>query len=159
MQHIKDSILQAADKVYESESWTDCFILDIILKDKKVEIFADTDEGIKFWQCQKLSRGIEEYLDESLVLGETYTLEVSSPGVDSPLKLYRQYPRNVGRKLKLTLADDIIMEGTLLSVTEEKLEMKVQGAKKGMFKTVEVLFEDVQSAIVLVSFKKSKKKK
>ena len=67
MQHIKDNILQAADKVFETEKWTDCFILDIILNDKKVEIYADTDEGIKFWQCQKLSRGIEAYLDESQV--------------------------------------------------------------------------------------------
>lgn len=131
MQHIKDNILQAADKVFETEKWTDCFILDIILNDKKVEIYADTDEGIKFWQCQKLSRGIEAYLDESQVLGEKYTLEVSSPGVDKPLQLYRQYPRNIGRQLKVSLTDDSIMEGTLLTVNEEKLELKVKGAKRG----------------------------
>ena len=159
MQHIKDNILQAADKVFETEKWTDCFILDILLNDKKVEIYADTDEGIKFWQCQKLSRGIEAYLDESQVLGEKYTLEVSSPGVDKPLQLYRQYPRNIGRQLKVSLTDDSIMEGTLLTVNEEKLELKVKGAKKGMFKTKEVLFSDIQSAKVLVSFKKNKKKK
>ncbi len=159
MQYIKDNILQAAESMFESENWTDCFILDVILKDGRVEIYADTDDGIKFWQCQKLSRGIEAYLDESQVLGEKYTLEVSSPGVDKPLQLYRQYPRNVGRQLKVNLEDGSIMEGTLLTVSEEKLELKVPGAKKGMFKTKEVDFSEVQSAQVLVSFKKKKKKK
>ena len=94
MTKIEEEIRKVAEVRFSEEDLADCFILEIILKDKRVEVFADTDDGIKFWQCQKLSRAIEEYLDTSQVLGEAYTIEVSSPGVDKPLQLFRQYPRN-----------------------------------------------------------------
>jgi len=156
---LKEEITKVSEIRFQEEDLADCFILDIILKDKKVEVFADTDDGIKFWQCQKLSRAIEAYLDESQVLGEEYTIEVSSPGVDRPLKLYRQYPRNLDRQLEITLDDDKIVTGKMTAVTEEEITLKVPGAKKGMFKTQVVPFESVKSTMVLVSFKKKKKKK
>ena len=84
MEGIKEKIQQAAEQSMQEGDLADCFILDISIKEKRVEVYADTDEGIKFWQCQKMSRAIESYLDESLILGEAYTLEVSSPGVDKP---------------------------------------------------------------------------
>ena len=157
--NIKEKIQQIADERFKEEDLSDCFILDIILKDKRVEVYADADQGIKFSQCQKLSRAIEAYLDESQVIGEEYTIEVSSPGVDRPLQLYRQYPRNLDRELEVTLADDTVVTGKMTEVTEEQITLKVQGAKKGMFKLQIVPFEEVKSTRVLVSFKKKKKKK
>jgi len=151
-----DKIKEALEAKFKEEEFLDCFLLDININGKKVEIYADSDTGIKFWQCQKLSRAVEAYLDESLALGDDYLLEVSSPGVDKPLTLYRQYPRNVGRTLDLTLTEDRKVIGKLVSVTEEELELKVPGAKKGMFKTMTVSFDEVVSTLVQVSFKKKK---
>ena len=158
MEGIKEKIQQAAEQSMQEGDLADCFILDISIKEKRVEVYADTDEGIKFWQCQKMSRAIESYLDESLILGEAYTLEVSSPGVDKPLQLYRQYPRNVGRQLKVSLIDDKEVEGKLEEINEQEMTLKVAGAKKGMFKTRVIPFEEVKSSLVMVSFKKKKKK-
>ena len=81
---LQEQITKIAKERFESEDLQDCFLLAIEQNGKKLEVYVDTDEGIKFWQCQKLSRAIEEHLDESGVLGEDYTLEVSSPGIDSP---------------------------------------------------------------------------
>jgi len=98
-------------------------------------------------------------LDESGALGEDYLLEVSSPGIDKPLQLQRQYPRNIGRTLQLELDEGEIKEGKLLEIAEDgALLMKVKGVKKGQFKEELIPFEAVKSALVLVSFKKKKKK-
>lgn len=155
--NIETQIRRIAKERFLEEDLSDCFILDILIKDKKVEVYVDTDDGVKFWQCQKLSRAIEAYLDESQILGETYTIEVSSPGVDKPLSEYRQYPRNIGRTLELTLEDDSQIIGKMTELTEEQITLKVQGAKKGQFKTQLVPFSEVKSAIVQISFKKKKK--
>lgn len=157
MDNITDKIKEVSEERFKETDLSDAFILDIIIKDKKVEVFVDTDEGIKFWQCQKLSRAIEAYLDESQSLGEAYTLEVSSPGVDKPLKLFRQFPRNVGRNLELTLPEGREVSGKLMELDGNDLVMRVQGAKKGQFKQEVIPFDTIQKAIVQVSFKKKKK--
>lgn len=156
MDNIIDKISEVLQAKFQEEELSDCFLLDTLINNKKVEVYVDSDSGVKFWQCQKLSRAVEAYLDESQVLGEDYTLEVSSPGVDKPLKLYRQFPRNVGRTLDISLQDGNQLTGKIEAITEEEITLKVQGAKKGQFKTKIVPFEDVKSALVQVSFKKKK---
>jgi len=142
---IYEEILRVSEERFKEEDLNDCFILDILVNNTKVEVYADTDDGIKFWQCQKLSRAIEAYLDESQVLGEKYTIEVSSPGTDKPLKLKRQYPRNIGRKLEVKVKEVELPVG---------IHLKVPGHKKGMFKEKTIMFEDIESTKVLISFKK-----
>lgn len=158
MDKVMENIHQAAEALFQEEEMKNAFILDLSIRDKKVEVYADTDSGIKFWQCQKLSRAIEAYLDESQVLGEDYTIEVSSPGVDKPLKLYRQYPRNIDREVEVTLIDESKVTGKMTAVDKEEVTLKVKGAKKGQFKTKTIPFEEVKSTLVLVTFKKKKKK-
>lgn len=151
---ITDDIKRISEERFQEEDLNDCFILDINIVGKKIEVFIDTDEGVKFWQCQKLSRAIEEVLDESQKMGEDYKLEVSSPGIDKPLKLYRQYPRNVGRKVSLTFHEGEPKEGKLLEVTPDQIRLRVAGAKKGMFKEITLPFETIATCHVQVSFKK-----
>lgn len=152
---IYEEIQRVSEERFKEEDLSDCFILDILVNNTKVEVYADTDDGIKFWQCQKLSRAIEAYLDESQVLGEKYTIEVSSPGTDKPLKLERQYPRNIGRKLEVKVKEvELPIEGKLLEVNDDSIHLKVPGHKKGMFKEKTIMFEDIESTKVLISFKK-----
>ena len=155
---LQTAIEKIAKERFKEEDLQDCFLLSIQQTGKKLEVYIDTDEGVKFWQCQKLSRAIEEYLDESGILGEDYTLEVSSPGIDKPLQLQRQYPRNIGRELEITLnEEEAVVTGKLLEVTEEGILVKAKGAKKGQFKEKTIAFTDISSTKVLVSFKKKKK--
>ncbi len=63
-----------------------------------LQMFVDTDEGITIAQCAEVSRELAAKLDASDIISEPYELEVSSPGIDRPIVVLRQYRKNVGRK-------------------------------------------------------------
>jgi len=128
---IIEKIEAIAQERFKEADLSDCFIVEIELNNSKLEVYIDTDDGVKFWQCQKLSRAIEAYLDESLALGEKYTIEVSSPGTSRPLKFKRQYPRNVGRKVEIKLKDRTKIKGKLIEVNDDSLTVESKG--KGKF--------------------------
>ena len=70
--------------------------------------------GITIDDCANLNRELSKELDEiTLSLQDSYLLEVSTPGLDQPLKLKRQYKKNIGRRLKVKLADKAV-EGKLV---------------------------------------------
>ena len=83
----------------------DAFIVDIQIASrdqrKAIQLFVDTDAGITIDQCTELSRIIGEALDRQNVVQDSYVLEVSSPDLTKPLKLIRQYRKNVGRQFRL----------------------------------------------------------
>ena len=142
----------------KEEEWQDCFLVDIEIHGKKVEVYMDCDQGVTFDRCRRLSRHIEAYLDEEGYLGGKYWLEVSSPGVDRPLKILRQYARNVGRTLKWSLKDGSAFEGELVGVEGSALTVKRPDPEKPKQTIEETLtFEDIEKAIVQISFKKKKK--
>ena len=130
MSKLIEKIEAIAEERFKETDLSDCFIVDIELTNSKLDVFIDTDEGVKFWQCQKLSRAIEAYLDESLALGEKYTIEVSSPGIGRPLKFKRQYPRNIGRKVEILTKDKTKIKGKLTEVKEDEVIVESNGQKK-----------------------------
>ena len=109
------------EKFNGDPDFADCFTVEISLKPGKLlEVFVDADGPMDFMRCQKLSRFLESHLDENNWLGETYTLEVSSPGIGRPLKFLRQFIKNVGRTVEIKLANDAIEEGILLKADEKE---------------------------------------
>jgi ribosome maturation factor RimP len=82
-------------------------------------------------------------------------LEVTTPGVDQPLKLHRQYKKNIGREVKVQLKDKKIERGKLVEVTEESiyLEQEVKEGKKKELKKIPFQFLDIERTLVEVSFK------
>jgi ribosome maturation factor RimP len=134
------------------------FIVDVIASSRKgpqkVLIIVDGDQGVTIDDCATLSRELSKTLDESSWLNESYMLEVSTPGLDQPLILLRQFKKNVGRGLKVKLQDGIV-EGKLSEVTEEKITLtqEIGSGKKKETKTVDILFSSIEKAFVLVSFK------
>lgn len=141
-----------AEDRFKEDDLKHCFIVDIVQSGKKLEVFIDGDAGISFQDCQRFSRAIEAYLDENQTLGESYTLNVSSPGVDRPLKFYRQYPKHVGRKLEVKTVEDEIITGKMLSVTEEALTIETPKTKKEAAKEHIIQFEKIKNSKVLISF-------
>jgi ribosome maturation factor RimP len=83
----------------------DAFIVDIhIVRDeqrKVVQLFVDTDSGITIGQCTELNRNIGEALELQNIVSNSYVLEVSSPDLTKPLKLLRQYRKNIGRQFRV----------------------------------------------------------
>lgn len=104
------------------------FFIDIVLRGQRnnqvLEIFVDSEESVTAETCAAISREISRVLDRSDIVQGKYTLVVSSPGIDSPLKLPLQYKKNVGRKLKVVFHDGTnnkTIQGTLIDCTDTKI--------------------------------------
>jgi len=92
----------------------------------KVTLLLDSDEGISIDECADISRRLGTQMDEQNFFGDApFTLEVSSPGVDFPLTFARQYVRNVGRQLAVTLTDDSLQRGTLVSADDAGIVLDI----------------------------------
>lgn len=151
-------IEEKIEQFFEENAMNDCFFVESQVKGKKIEIFIDRDGGISFDVCKKVSRYLEADFDESKIYGEDYILEVSSPGVGTPLKLPRQYKNNVGREIEL-LIEDRKMKGELIKAGEEEITIQFEEVvKEGKKKiknvvTVDLKYADIKSAKIKISFK------
>jgi ribosome maturation factor RimP len=132
------------------------FIVDVLYLERqrpaKVMVIVDGDNGVTIDVCANLSRKLAALMDERNVLDNAYVLEVSTPGVDHPLRLKRQYFKNAGRQFKVHLKDKSIVQGKLEEVSDEKLTIR-EAVDKKQTRLREVLFDDIEKAFVLVSFK------
>ena len=87
------------------------FLIDFSIdSSNKITIVLDGDNGVTVKDCMSISRAIDNNLDRE---EEDFSLEVASCGATSPLKLPRQYSKNIGRKLKVKLQDNKKLEGIL----------------------------------------------
>ena len=121
------------------EEFPDVFIVGIEIKQGKRSILSvkvDTDQGITLGTCTRLSRKVNRWLEEedSTNVGDL-VVEVSSPGVGYPLKLVRQYPRNIGRILQVIDEEGHSIKGKLLRVEGKEIQLdtritSLKGQKK-----------------------------
>lgn len=134
---------------FAEEEFQDCFIVDIEYSkvNNKLQIFIDSDSNFGFDKCRKISRHLEAYIDENEVLGIKYTLEVSSPGLSRPLKFHRQYVKNKGRMIKVTLEEGGKVEGRIAEVTTENIVLEIKNTKRN------INFESIKTAQLVPSFK------
>lgn len=134
------------------------FLVDVIVTAKKgpgkVLVLVDGDEGVNIDQCGEISRQLSKDLDEANLMSDNYMLEVSTPGVDQPLRLKRQYKKHVGRKLKLKVADRQI-EARLTAVSEDNVTVAEETGtgKQKEITTRDIPFNEIEKAFVIVSFK------
>lgn len=135
----------------------DLFLVDVKMHTNgSLIVLVDGDQGIGVQDCAAISRHVGFHLEENNVIEQAYNLEVSSPGVDFPLKSVRQFQKNVGRNLLLKLSDSSTKEGKLLFADEENIVIEEKTAvkgKKATFAEVQLPYNQLQEAIVLISFK------
>ena len=83
-----------------------------------------------------------------------YSIKISSPGVDEPLKMMRQYKKNIGRKLEvlLNVEDSLPIEGRLTALDEIELTLEIDQKKTTEKKIEKILFNQIKSATVLIEF-------
>ncbi|WP_316822071.1 ribosome assembly cofactor RimP [Pedobacter gandavensis] len=133
------------------------FLVEVkMLPNNKLIIHVDGDEGISIQDCAAISRHVGFHLEEENTIDKAYNLEVSSPGVGEPLKLTRQYVKNIGRELSVKLTGGEIKEGKLLSVEENGITIEAKVKEKGKKATLEVTsidFSSITETKVLISFK------
>ena len=134
------------------------FLVDVIVKGhkgpKKVLIIIDSDRGVTIDDCAILSREISKAFDDLQLFEDSYMLEVSTPGLDQPLRLARQYYKNIGRRIKVVTQQQAV-EGKLVEVGEEKikLEQEIGAGKHKETRIIELSFSEIDKTFVLVSFK------
>lgn len=123
-----------------------------------IEVFIDADTSVNIDACVKLSRHIEAELDRET---EDFTLNVSSSGLDMPLKMPRQYKKYIGKELEVLCRDGIKLTAELKSADENGITLHwqakelVEGKKRKQLvdKEVQLLYTDIKKTLVIISFK------
>ncbi len=137
--------------VNKSITGTDKFLVDISVSSTNVvEVFVDGDNGISIQECVKISRLIESSFDRDV---EDYELRVSSPGLNKPFKMIRQYKKYVNREIEVVNNDDKKVKGVLKSVSENGFELERKKGKKEKERVLEeYLFDNIKEAKPFVGF-------
>jgi ribosome maturation factor RimP len=133
------------------------FLTDLTITDAfKVIVSLDGDNGVALQDCIDVSRAIDANLDRE---EQDFSLEVASVGVGSPLKMVRQYKKNVGRILIVKLVAETI-EAELVEANDNFIILswkarepkKLGKGKETVQKRKEILYTEIKEAIVTVTF-------
>lgn len=144
-----------------AEHYPDVFIVEVSLAkgpSSVLSFWIDTDEGITIDLCARISRKLSAWLEENDPFDFPFNLEVSSPGIGRPIKVRRQYHKNVGRKLKVKTTEGRTHTGTLAAVDDEGITLAFDPKKKPKKSEnsentdIKVAFDAIQEAKVEISF-------
>ena len=133
------------------------FLIDLTINDSnKIIVTLDGDNGVTLQDCIDISRAIEHNLDRE---EQDFSLEVASAGVSSPLKIARQYKKNIGRTLKIKTATETI-EAPITDANDDFIVLewetrepkKIGKGKETVKKRQEVPYTDIKEAVVTITF-------
>lgn len=154
----------AADTLQQIEAWLetiltefpDLFLVSVKIKPtNNIKVFIDGDNGFPILLCTRINRKLYKTIEEAAIYPEgDFSLEVSSPGITEPLKLHRQYSKNIGRDIEIVFKDDTSKIGTLMTVADEDIIIEhTEGkGKKAVVQQLVIPFDKIKSAIVQIKF-------
>lgn len=134
------------------------FLIELQVQDSgRIVVTLDGDNGVTLQDCMDVSRAIEHNLDRE---EQDFALEVASAGVGSPLKIARQYKKNVERTLKVKTIEGEQVEAKLASADDDKITLtwearepkKIGKGKETVVKTLEIPYSEIKEAIVTITF-------
>ncbi|MFP4469972.1 MAG: ribosome assembly cofactor RimP [Bacteroidales bacterium] len=146
----KAHIMEVADRLLQN---TDKYLVDVRVKTGNIiTVIIDGDSSVTIDDCSRLSKGIEAELNRE---EEDFELRVTSFGADKPLKLKRQYRKNIGRKFEVIKTDESRESGKLIEVTGDSivLEPEKMRGKNEQPQPVTIKFDDIKEAKIILSFK------
>ena len=130
------------------------FLVEIKIKPtNNIKVFIDGDQGVNIDRLVQYNRALYKQLETMFPNGD-FSLEVSSPGLDEPLKLYRQYVKNTGRYVEVLEKEGNKKEGKLINVTDESIvveEEKGKGKKREIVQHT-ISFENIKSTKIQIKF-------
>ena len=151
-----DTAIETVENLIQPLLQEDVFLVYIKIKPtNNFKIYIDADAGLPLEKCIKINRAFYKQMEEmGLYPDGNFSLEVSSPGIDEPLKLIRQYIKNVGRFIEVVKLDDTRLEGKLLEANEEKISIEITEGKgkKMTVNQLEVSISDIKQTKVQVKF-------
>ncbi|WP_320815470.1 ribosome assembly cofactor RimP [Flavobacterium sp.] len=151
-----DKVSELVNEVFDSRE--DLFLIDLkIDSSNKIIITLDGDNGVNLQDCIEVSKAIDDKLDRE---EEDFSLEVASAGVSSPLKLVRQFKKNLNRTLKVKKTNDEVIEAQLTAASDENITLewkareqkKIGKGKETVEKKVQLLYSEIKEATVIISF-------
>jgi ribosome maturation factor RimP len=155
--NIEKKVRELVDEKIAELGKPNLFIVDVKMHaNGRLVILVDGDNGIGIDDVAAISRYVGFKLEEENVIETAYNLEVSSPGIDTPLTSVRQYLKNVGRSLAIKMADGTKREGKLTGIAEDAVVIEEQIKEKGKkAETVEAVIpiSKITETKVLISFK------
>ena len=132
------------------------FLVEIRVKPtNNIKVFIDADEGVNLSNLIEYNRKLYKQIEESgLYPDGNFSLEVSSPGLDEPLKWRRQYKKNIGRYVDVTLEDGSKKEGKLIEASEDGIviEWEEGKGKKKETKQQSILFDQIKTTKIQIKF-------
>ena len=143
--------------ITEGVEGTDIFLVKLTVSSSNdINVLLDSDSGLTLSDCRSISRVIETGLDRD---DEDFSLTVSSSGVGQPLVL-RQYMKNVGRKVRVTLIDGEIIEAKMVAADDKGIELEWKSREKkptgkGKITVVNnklLNYQSIKQTIVLITF-------
>lgn len=149
MDKLKENIVEISNKI---ASMLGYFVIDVNIRGDNrkriIEIFIDAEKNINADDLAEMSREINSLIEIDSIIKESYRLEVSSPGIDRPLKFLQQYPKHINRNFEIVYNDgeDKKFTGKLISVERDELNFISAG------KPILLKFNSVKTAKVLISF-------
>ena len=138
------------------EDSPDIFLVEVKIKPvNNIKAFLDADGGISIAKCVTYNRALYKQIEaEGIFPDGDFSLEVSSPGLDEPLKLRRQYQKNTGRNVEVTVKDGTKTEGKLLEVRENEIvveETRGKNKKKEIIQHT-IFFDNIKTTKIQIQF-------
>jgi ribosome maturation factor RimP len=121
------------------------FVVDIIISpNEKVTVLVDNFEGIKLSECQSIHKKLYPILE---ILSEDFELEISSPGLTSPLKLWQQFVKNIGKEIEIETSDKQTFLGKITNADETKIELQISETSK-----IDLEYKNIKKAKQIIKF-------
>ena len=150
MDIIKENIVRISNEIAEKLNF---FVIDITFRGdnrkKIIEVFVDAEKNIDADNLAEISREINSIIEEQDIIQQAYRLDVSTPGVDRPLKFLKQFPKHINRNIEVTYKtgnETNTITGKLLSVESEELTFLSDK------KEILIEFKNITTAKVIISF-------
>jgi ribosome maturation factor RimP len=148
--------IETIKKLLEPLLEDDIFLVDIRIRPtNNIKIYLDADGGLGIEKCIKVNRALYKQLEEAVLYADgDFSLEISSPGIDEPLKLLRQYHKNLGRNVEVITTDGNRREGKLTAVDDNGISIEyTEGkGKKAVVQQLQIPFTDIKQTKVLIKF-------
>ncbi|QEH40003.1 ribosome maturation factor [Chitinophaga sp. XS-30] len=130
------------------------FLVEIRIKPtNNIKVYLDADNGASIDKLVSLNRQLYPLLEAAALFPDgDFSLEVSSPGLDEPLKTHRQFVKNIGRKVEVTKTDGSVVEGKLLSVDDAELVLEETVGKKKELKQTNINLPEIKHTKVCIVF-------
>lgn len=134
----------------------DLFLVEIRIKPtNNIKVYLDADHGLDIDKCIKINRALYKQIEEKAIYPDgDFSLEVSSPGIDEPLRMHRQYVKNTGRLVDVTLNDGTVKAGKMITVNDSGIEIEFTEGKnkKAVVKQLAIPFADIKQTKVQIKF-------